>query len=194
MVGATLGRGLAGAVVAWGLWALPGWAAEQIIVRFGPISTPIAVSDLQALATTGQAPERLTSLLGLAGMKPAEAQKFLSTPVPVPAATLDKVVNSFVGNVILTQVATFVQPASGGDGVVAIKTGLSQAAQSNPMTLMGLIQNYPGDMSVDAQKAMAIYKQIQADAQNLPQVISAVDEILPLVMPGFKFSAGCLPR
>jgi hypothetical protein len=194
MVGATLRFGLVGAVLVWGLGALPSWAADQIMVRFGPISTPMAVSDLQALATTGKASERLTSLLGLAGMQPADAQKFLSTPVPIPAATLDKVVNSFLGNVILTQVATFVQPANGGDGVAAIKTGLTQAAQSNPMTLMSLIQNYPGDMSVDAQRAMSIYKQIQADAQNLPQVISAVDELLPLVMPGFKFSAGCLPR
>ncbi|WAS03963.1 alpha/beta hydrolase [Gloeomargaritales cyanobacterium VI4D9] len=194
MLGVTLRRGLVGAVLAWGLWALPSWAADQIMVRFGPISTPVAVNDLQTLATTGQASERLTSLLGLAGMKPADAQKFLSTPVPVQPATLDKIVNSFVGNIILSQVATFVQPMNGGDGVAAIKTGLSQAAQSNPMTLMSLIRSYPGDMSVDAQKAMAIYKQIQADAQNLPQVLAAVDELLPLVMPGFKFSAGCLPR
>ncbi len=194
MLGATLRRGWVGMVVVWGLTAAPGWAAEQIMVKFGPISTPIAVSDLQTLATTGQASERLTSLLGLAGMKPADAQTFLSKPVPIPAATLDKVVNSFVGNIILGQVATFVQPLNGGDGVAAIKTGLSQATQSNPMTLLSVIKNYPGDMSVDAQRAMAIYQQIQADAQNLPQVMAAVDELLPLVMPGFKFSSGCLPR
>ncbi|MEN9218221.1 MAG: alpha/beta hydrolase [Gloeomargarita sp. DG_2_bins_126] len=194
MVGTTLGRGLVGAVMVWGLAALPVWAAEQIMVRFGPISTPVAVNDLQNLATTGQASERLTGLLSLAGLKPADAQTFLSKPVPIQAATLDKVMNSFVGGVILTQVATFVQPANGGDGVEALKTGLSQAVQNNPMTLLSLIRNYPGDMSVDAQKAMAIYKQIQADVQNLPQVIAAIDELLPLLMPGFKFSAGCLPR
>jgi hypothetical protein len=194
MLGARLGRRLAGAVLAWGLWAAPGWAAEQIMVKFGPISTPIAVSDLQTLATTGQASERLTTLLRLTGMQPADAQRFLATPVPISAATLDRVVNSFVGSIILSQVATFVQPANGGDGVAALKTGLMQAAQSNPMTLMSVIRNYPGDMTLDAQRAMAIYKQLQADAQNLPQVLAAVDELLPLMMPGFKFSAGCLPR
>ncbi|WP_247218663.1 alpha/beta hydrolase [Synechococcus sp. C9] len=194
MLGVTLRRGLVGAVLAWGLWALPSWAADQIMVKFGPISTPVTVNDLQTLATTGQASERLTSLLGLAGIQAADAQKFLSTPVPVQPATLDKIVNSFVGNIILSQVATFIQPVNGGDGVAAIKTGLSQSAQNNPITLINLIKNYPGDMTVDAQKAMAIYKQIQADAQNLPQVLAAVDELLPLVMPGFKFSAGCLPR
>jgi hypothetical protein len=194
MLGARLGRRLAGAVLAWGLWAAPGWAAEQIMVKFGPISTPIAVSDLQTLATTGQASERLTTLLRLTGMQPADAQRFLATPVPISTATLDRVVNSFVGSIILSQVATFVQPANGGDGVAALKTGLMQAAQSNPMTLMSVIRNYPGDMTLDAQRAMAIYKQLQADAQNLPQVLAAVDELLPLVMPGFKFSAGCLPR
>jgi hypothetical protein len=194
MLGARLGRRLAGAVLAWGLWAAPSWAAEQIMVKFGPISTPIAVSDLQTLATTGQASERLTTLLRLTGMQPADAQRFLATPVPISAATLDRVVNSFVGSIILSQVATFVQPANGGDGVAALKTGLMQAAQSNPMTLMSVIRNYPGDMTLDAQRAMAIYKQLQADAQNLPQVLAAVDELLPLVMPGFKFSAGCLPR
>jgi hypothetical protein len=194
MLGARLGRRLAGAVLAWGLWAAPGWAAEQMMVKFGPISTPIAVSDLQTLATTGQASERLTTLLRLTGMQPADAQRFLATPVPISTATLDRVVNSFVGSIILSQVATFVQPANGGDGVAALKTGLMQAAQSNPMTLMSVIRNYPGDMTLDAQRAMAIYKQLQADAQNLPQVLAAVDELLPLVMPGFKFSAGCLPR
>jgi len=194
MLGVTLRRGLVGAILAWGLWALPSWAADQIMVKFGPISTPVTVNDLQTLATTGQASERLTSLLGLAGIQTADAQKFLSTPVPVQPATLDKIVNSFVGNIILSQVATFIQPVNGGDGVAAIKTGLSQSAQNNPITLINLIKNYPGDMSVDAQKAMAIYKQIQADAQNLPEVLAAVDELLPLVMPGFKFSAGCLPR
>jgi hypothetical protein len=194
MLGVTLRRGLVGAVLAWGLWALPSWAADQIMVKFGPISTPVTVNDLQTLATTGQASERLTSLLGLAGIQTADAQKFLSTPVPVQPATLDKIVNSFVGNVVLSQMATFIQPMNGGDGVAAIKTGLSQSAQNNPITLINLIKNYPGDMSVDAQKAMAIYKQIQADAQNLPQVLAALDELLPLVMPGFKFSAGCLPR
>jgi hypothetical protein len=194
MLGARLGRRLAGAVLAWGLWAAPGWAAEQIMVKFGPISTPIAVSDLQTLATTGQASERLTTLLRLTGMQPADAQRFLATPVPISTATLDRVVNSFVGGIILGQVATFVQPANGGDGVAALKTGLMQAAQSNPMTLMSVIRNYPGDMTLDAQRAMAIYKQLQADAQNLPQVLAAVDELLPLMMPGFKFSAGCLPR
>jgi|YNPBryBLVA2012_1023415.scaffolds.fasta_scaffold06848_1 hypothetical protein len=194
MLGVTLRRGLVGAVLAWGLWALPSWAADQIMVKFGPISTPVTVNDLQTLATTGQASERLTSLLGLAGIQTADAQKFLSTPVPVQPATLDKIVNSFVGNVVLSQMATFIQPMNGGDGVAAIKTGLSQSAQNNPITLINLIKNYPGDMSVDAQKAMAIYKQIQADAQNLPQVLAALDELLPLLMPGFKFSAGCLPR
>ena len=194
MLGVTLRRGLVGAVLAWGLWALPSWAADQIMVKFGPISTPVTVNDLQTLATTGQASERLTSLLGLAGIQTADAQKFLSTPVPVQPATLDKIVNSFVGNVVLSQMATFIQPMNGGDGVAAIKTGLSQSAQNNPITLINLIKNYPGDMSVDAQKAMAIYKQIQADAQNLPQVLEALDELLPLLMPGFKFSAGCLPR
>jgi hypothetical protein len=194
MLGATLRRGLVGAVLAWGLWALPSWAADQIMVKFGPISTPVTVNDLQTLATTGQASERLTSLLGLAGIQTADAQKFLSTPVPVQPATLDKIVNSFVGNVVLSQMATFIQPLNGGDGVAAIKAGLSQSAQNNPITLINLIKNYPGDMSVDAQKAMAIYKQIQADAQNLPQVLEALDELLPLLMPGFKFSAGCLPR
>jgi hypothetical protein len=80
MLGARLGRRLAGAVLAWGLWAAPGWAAEQMMVKFGPISTPIAVSDLQTLATTGQASERLTTLLRLTGMQPADAQRFLATP------------------------------------------------------------------------------------------------------------------
>ena len=194
MLGATLGRGLAGAVLVWGLWVLPTWAAEQIIVKFGPLSTPIAVNDLQTLATTGQASERLTSLLKLTQMQPADAQRFLATPVPLSAATLNLVVNSFVGNIILSQVASFVQPASGGDGVAALKTGLTQAVQNNSLTLMSVIQNYPGDMTFDAQKAMTFYRQLQADAQNLPQVLAAVDELLPLVMPGFKFSAGCLSR
>ncbi|WP_448380392.1 alpha/beta hydrolase [Gloeomargarita sp.] len=194
MLGATLGRGLAGAVLVWGLWVLPTWAAEQIIVKFGPLSTPIAVNDLQTLATTGQASERLTSLLRLIQMQPADAQRFLATSVPLSAATLNLVVNSFVGNIILSQVASFVQPAGGGDGVAALKTGLTQAVQNNPMTVMSVIKNYPGDITFDAQKAMTLYRQLQADAQNLPQVLAAVDELLPLVMPGFKFSAGCLSR
>ncbi|MEN9215833.1 MAG: alpha/beta hydrolase [Gloeomargarita sp. HHBFW_bins_162] len=194
MMGATLRRSLVGAVVVWSLWALPSWAAEKVMVRFGPIATPVTVSDLQALATTGQASERLISLLSLAGIKPADAQKFLSTSIPLPMDTLNTMMNSFIGGIILKQVATFVQPVDGGDGVAAIKTGLSQAAQNNPMTLLSLIQNYPGDISFDAQKAMTMYQQIQADGQNLPKVLAAIDQILPLVAPGFTFSAGCVPR
>ncbi|MEN9206690.1 MAG: alpha/beta hydrolase [Gloeomargarita sp. GMQP_bins_120] len=194
MVGAMLRRTLVGVGLVWGLWAGPGWAAERILVRFGPISTLVEVKDLQTLATTGQASERLAALLGLMGLKPADAQRFLSQTVPLSPANLDRIMNSFIGNLVLTQVATFVQPANGGDGVAALKTGLAQAGQNNSLSLLSLIQSYPGDIALDAQRGMAIYRQIQADAQNLPQVLAALDEILPLLAPGFKFSASCTPR
>ncbi|MCS7030073.1 MAG: alpha/beta hydrolase [Gloeomargarita sp. SKYG116] len=194
MVGAMLRRMVVGVGLVVSVWAGPVWAADRILVRFGPISTPVEVKDLQTLAATGQASERLATLLGLMGLKPADAQRFLSQSVPMSPDNLNRIVNSFVGNLVLAQVATFVQPANGGDGVTALKTGLSQAIQNNSLSLINLIQSYPGDINLDAQRGMAIYRQIQADAQNLPQVLAALDEILPLLAPGFKFSAGCIPR
>lgn len=194
MVGVILRRTVAGMGLVWGLWAAPAWAAERILIRFGPLTTPVEVKELQALAATGQASERLATLLGLMGLKASDAQRFLSQAVPITRANLDRMLNSFVGNVILSQMATFVQPANGGDGVAALKTGLTQAVQNNSLTLLNLIQSYPGDITLDAQRGMTIYRQIQADAQNLPQVLAALDEVLPLFVPGFRFSAGCPPR
>ncbi|WP_420805874.1 alpha/beta hydrolase [Neosynechococcus sphagnicola] len=79
----------------------------------------------------------------------------------------------------------------GGDPVKALQTALTTAAQSNQVSVLSLIQSYPSDITINGQKAMAIYQQVEKDSQYLPEVLSGLQALLPSLLPGFSLGSGC---
>ncbi len=169
-------------------------AADKILLSYGPIQQTLAVEDLSAFVRGGPPTKPLDQLISAANLSPDQVRQLFSKAIPFPATTMDEVVNSYIGGVILGQVGLVVLPGVGVDPVQALKTALVQGVQNDQISLLSVIKAYPSPvMTLDGQKAMAIYTQVKQDAQNLPDIIKAVNPLLQQLLPGLSIGMGCPP-
>ncbi|KGF72324.1 hypothetical protein DO97_09465 [Neosynechococcus sphagnicola sy1] len=88
-------------------------AANTITLQYGPIQKAMPVTELQAFAQSGQPSDLIKQLLQLSNQKPEQVQKLLTQNIPISSVTMGRLVNSYIGGVILGQVGQIILPAGG---------------------------------------------------------------------------------
>jgi hypothetical protein len=118
LLGALLGLGL--------LCSTPAApAAENIVLVSGAFRRSIPVSDMELLATKGQAQGLLADLLRLSKQKPAEVGKLLNQSIPLPVVLVSRLLNTRIGEALLERLANIVYPLkTPGAGMPALRSAI----------------------------------------------------------------------
>jgi predicted dienelactone hydrolase len=153
--------------------ATPGFAAERLVVRVGPIRQSISVNTLESFAETGEVPEDLKLYSPL--LSQPSVRKILLSRLQIDPNLGDKLVEDLLHSSAGERFLNTLQAAIPDADAEQIKTALSQAAQQpDGISFLGFLKAFPGQtVTVDVISAIALASQL-----NLPswqsQTLSAV--------------------
>ncbi|MEB3174794.1 MAG: alpha/beta hydrolase [Cyanobacteriota bacterium] len=154
------------------LTALPGAAAEKVVLKYSVLRESIAVAELSDLSRTGAVSPALESYLKLADKNPEDLRRWLNQSVAIHPSALSQLLNSFLGAYALSQIGEVIQTPSGRASSEALRGALITSAQGdNRVSLIEILENYPtAEVQVNGDKLMQLYQDFQALASRLPRL------------------------
>lgn len=137
-------------------------AAERVFLKYGWFERSVAVSDLSTLAETGEASSELRSYLTLAGQRPARLQRDLNRNVDINPVTLDRLLNSPLGDVALDRITPAIHTRSGTADRQALRAALVLAASDDDnISIIEVLEEYPtSEVYLDGDRIIDAYQQI----------------------------------
>ena len=154
--------------------ALPGWAAERIAVKLGPIKQSVAIADLERFAETG---EVTASLQPYALLLNAEVRDAMRSRLQLDAGIGNKLVEDLLHSSAGERFLNTLQGVLPDATPTQMQVALTHAAhQPDGMSLLGLLKAIPNPtVTVDMVSALALASQL-----NLPywqsQALSSILE------------------
>lgn len=167
----------------------PVTAADYLVVRYGPFSETISLAELQTIAQTGEFPseyEIYTKRLSTTQKQQAIAA--LRTNLPVNVVMMDKLLNTRIGNTILSDFAKVVIRKDDA-GAKALRSALvlgSSAPQGlSPLTFLAA---YPSQrLEIDLNQAFNILSSFNVGFWQTQQFMNAVAPLLTPPNPNLSF-------
>lgn len=137
-------------------------AAEQIILKYGPMRAPVSVAELSAFAETGEMSVSLQSYLGLAKQNPEDMRDNLTKSISVSPRFLDRVLNHRLGERLLDEMGEIIQTPSGRASGQALRAALVLSASGDgEITLLETLKNYPAQVvEVEVGSLIKIYRKL----------------------------------
>jgi hypothetical protein len=137
------------------------FAAETVVLKYGPFREKISVAELAELAETGEPSPDLAGYIRLADKEPAEIQAILNKSVKADPVKLDRLLNSALGEIVLEKLAEAIHTPGGGADQQALRAALIlSASQDGEITLIEALQNYPTqEVHVEGEKIAAALRQ-----------------------------------
>ena len=162
--------------------APPTFAANAITFLFGPIRRSLSVDSLADFAQTGTPNPELRSYLRFAKADTPETkvilQNTLTRPIDLNPAQLSRILESNIGERILTSFGQYVQQIRGDNGNKVIRAGMVLAAsQPEGLTLLNVLQNIPTNIQVDLQAGLALSKVVNRIAKTTEFGINEVTQL-----------------
>lgn len=141
----------------------PALAAERVVLRYGILRESVSVEELSTFAETGELSRSLRVNFALARQDPAAIRPYLTTPVQVNVVTLDRILNSPVGNLVLDELTQVIHTPSRTADRQALRAALVlSASEDGQITLMEVIENYPtSTVEVDGDRLGNAYRQLR---------------------------------
>lgn len=146
-------------------------AAENIVFVSGAFRRSLPVSDLQHLASTGEARGLLADVLRISNQNPEEVSVLLNQSLPLPITLVSRLLNTRIGEALLERLAQVVFPLSApSQGIPALRSAL----------IMGLVS---GDGAISAISFLEAYptQELQVDIPALLAVMEKASSITELV-------------
>ncbi len=137
-------------------------AAEEIILKYGPMRAPVSVADLSRFAQTGDMSFSLRSYMRLSSQNPDEVRSHLNRSISVSPRFLDRALNNRLGKRVLDEMGDMIQTPSGQLSGQALRASLVlSAAEDGQITVVELIENYPAQtVEVDVQSLIRVYNKL----------------------------------
>jgi hypothetical protein len=147
--------------------SLPGQAAQQIRLVYGPWVRSVQVSNLARLAATGEAQGFLATLLALGGQNPKDLQPLLNEQVSLPLVATSDLLNSSFGVAVLTKVGSVLYPTSAQSAAVpamrsAIVLSLVDDGRLSPLEV---VERYPTDIDLNINELLKLKQQFAKVAE-----------------------------
>lgn len=151
-------------------------AAEEIVLRYNILERSISVEELTTFAETGEASSRLENYFELSGQKPERIQRLLTRQTDVQVTTLDRILNTPMGDVMLDQMGDFVHTPSDAANRQAMRSALVlSASDDNQISLLEIIQNYPTEqVHVNGNRFATAYRQMQNFEDRITEVLEEI--------------------
>jgi hypothetical protein len=152
--------------------AHPGMAAQTVLLKYSILRESISVSELGELARTGKASRALTAYLDLAQKKPEDLQSILYRPIEIDPVLLSKMLNSFLGGILLDQVSEVIHTPSQRSSRESLRGALiTSALKDRNVRLIEVLENYPTEsVEVEGDRLLEIYQQIKKATDWIPRL------------------------
>ena len=120
-------------------------AAEKISFRYGMVEFTVPVASLENFASTGQVDRYLNIYLDSAtSQELARLRELANYSLEVDKVTVYRFFNSSLGQKILQNLGTIIQPSPTQEGLYALRSSLIGAAEdTRGLSILNTIRNYP---------------------------------------------------
>ena len=123
-------------------------AAEEVKIVYGIFSRTVTVDSLKNFAENGNSSNQLRRILNATGSRDSEIQKILNKNFDIPITIASKLVNSEIGNVVLTRLSSIIHPPKATDdrtGVLALRSSVIQGIYlgNGKINLVKFFKGYP---------------------------------------------------
>ena len=155
-------------------------AAEQVVLKYNIFERSIPVEDLTTFAETGKLSRDLKAYMRMSKQDPEKVRKTLTDKVDVNVVTLDRVLNSVVGNLALEQLSQYIYTSSRQADKQAMRAALVlSASEDNNISIMEIAQNYPTqDVYIDGNRLSEAYAQISLLRGGLDNILERIRGLL----------------
>ena len=155
-----------------GITLSPAMAAKRVVLKYSILRESVSVAELGDLARTGKASSALASYLDLAKKKPEDVQAILNRPINVDPVLLSKLLNNFLGEILLDQVSEVIHTPSQRSSRESLRGALVTSALSDRnIRLIEVLENYPTqEVEVEGDRLMEIYQQIKKATEWRPRL------------------------
>ncbi|MBK1989556.1 alpha/beta hydrolase [Sphaerospermopsis aphanizomenoides BCCUSP55] len=133
-------------------------AADKLVVRYGPLEESASLADLKTAAQTGELPASLgTYTKRLTKQQRNFLVRGLKTRVPVNVVTLNRLLNTQLGNTVLNDISQALVREDKA-GVQAIRAGLILGANSpQGLSVLSFIAAYPSqNLEINVPQALTV--------------------------------------
>lgn len=119
-------------------------ADKRLVLAFGIFRPSITVGELTKFAETGELSRGWRFYFNVANVNREDIRNLLNQEVKVDAKSLDKSLNSLLGELALFEIGQVIQTPSGLANVQALRsTMILSSVKDNSFSLLELLQNYP---------------------------------------------------
>jgi Alpha/beta hydrolase of unknown function (DUF1400) len=155
-------------------------ASEQVVFKYNVFERSIPVEDLTTFAETGKLTRALKAYMRVSKQDPEKVRKTLTDKVNVNVVTLDRVLNSVVGNVALEQLSQYIYTSSRKADKEAMRSALVlSASEDNNISIMEIAQNYPTqEVHIDGERLVETYAQISLLRGSLDGILDRIRGLL----------------
>ncbi len=161
-------------------------AAETVVLRYGIFRGSIPMADLTEFAETGETTRRLRRYLSRANQEPEQFRQFLTEEVATNPRTLDQVLDSPAGDVLLDEMTEYIYSPERRDDRATLKSALTLAANNDDrLSFVELLEEYPTEeVHINVRRVAATYRRFAAIQQRVGGVLEGdLGEILREVNP-----------
>lgn len=148
-------------------------AAETVVFKYGIFRETVPVSQLAALAETGEVSPKLRFFFNQANQDPQAVRNTLTKEVSVNLVTLDRLLNNQPGIFLLDQISQTIHTPSGKADRQALRSSLVlSASKDNKVSLIEIIQNYPTtEVEVEGKRLVRTYEQLSLIGDRLQNLL-----------------------
>ncbi|GAB4133611.1 MAG: alpha/beta hydrolase [Cyanobacteria bacterium J069] len=161
---------------------LPGWAAQQIYLRYGPLRLTVPIEAIANFAETG-ADSRLNTFIGrLNPSQRSQLQNALKANYDVDLMMVSQFSYTTSGERLLAEVGGLLRTASGQNGASSLRSaGILAAADPDGFSVLSFLRNLPVDMQIDVPQAIAFVQRLgglqRQTAMVSDRVIQATQQV-----------------
>ena len=150
-------------------------AAEKIVLKYGPIAQSVNISDLENFVKTGAKTPTLATILRISKQDADTVRGLMSLELGVNIVTLDRVLNSKVGENALIEIGKSLRTRSRYESHKALRGAvILSAADNNKLSLLEVLQKYPtSEIDVEVGNIGNTVEKLKGLSGNLQNLLNS---------------------
>lgn len=159
--------------------ASPVWAAERLFFFFGPFQLSVYMDSLEKFAEDGTVTQDLGLYLNRVDEPQREEfRKALLQPVEVNPLEISRMLNTPIGEMVLTQLGNVVTLPSGGNGEYAIRAAITEAVFADDgLTMLSFLKSFPTDIRINPNWIFSIANSLERVIDDTDLMIDQVEQL-----------------
>ncbi len=176
-----------GAAIAFLAFMPKASALQSLELNYGSMfKLDLPLAEVESFAKTGKASDNLQLLLDVSKTQPAKAQQLLSKEMTVDSALAKRLLDSYLGEVLLKEMGSVIKPEAGREPWKDIRTAMATASMDQKLSAIEVLQAYgPAKLSINGEKAMSIFGRMMSDFGDIQKLMGgkSIQDVTGVVCP-----------